>query len=309
LFPIEFTALVFPLLPHYYTYGDKLYTLYGMATAGNPLTFILESIFFAALAVLGTIIASGYTLTIKQALALVTVYGDDIICLSEYLPTIIEVLELFHVQVNNSKSFSADELFQESCGMDVIDGVDVASFYWPRKAFPISSGKDLLRITTESDEDGSSITSYVFSFITHQQSLATISYVAATFLLNEIKEAIPNVGISPLFGLHELPWMPYAYSKASLPPIDEENITAENLSWFHDHEKQLSRQVYCVPYVAQKTYKAYGDIPPYLTVFCYTQYLSTGPLYEDPLMELLGISTSRLSQLTTGFEVRTKITD
>lgn len=77
---------------------------------GNGYTFELESLIFlsltrAACDVFGVNSSD------------VSVYGDDIICPSDVVPLLIQVLNLVGFEVNHSKSFVAGP-FRESCGKD-----------------------------------------------------------------------------------------------------------------------------------------------------------------------------------------------
>lgn len=90
---------------------------------GNGCTFELESLIFWAI-----------TTACCEHLGLepdVTVYGDDIICPSEVVPLLEQVLSYAGFSFNEKKSFWNTEgpFFRESCGVHWLNGIDVTPFY------------------------------------------------------------------------------------------------------------------------------------------------------------------------------------
>nr|QDH90208.1 MAG: RNA-dependent RNA polymerase [Leviviridae sp.] len=74
--------------------------------------------------------------TLESFQGSVRVYGDDIICPVEFVPSVIRTLESFGFKVNAHKSFWNGK-FRESCGRDYYDGRDV-SIVRVRRVLPAS---------------------------------------------------------------------------------------------------------------------------------------------------------------------------
>jgi len=101
------------------------------AGMGNALTFPLQSITFAILAICGILCEEGSRpsyVNVKRAAKYVRVYGDDIIIRTEHTRHVIDWLTSFGLKVNQKKSFTEGN-FRESCGVDAFKGVDVTPIY------------------------------------------------------------------------------------------------------------------------------------------------------------------------------------
>lgn len=126
------SALVWQLLP--YSWASLLWDLRSpeiqikgeyvplekFSSMGNGFTFELESLIFWAL-----------TESLRDAMGLtgrVSVYGDDIICPSEMVPRLTELLSFCGFTLNVKKSHSTG-LFRESCGKHYFGGKDVTPIY------------------------------------------------------------------------------------------------------------------------------------------------------------------------------------
>lgn len=100
-------------------------------TQGNALTFPVQSIAYAIVAIASVIIANNAKVTtnaIEDASYRVRVFGDDIVIPTNALVTLEKILEALQLRVNYSKTFSKGK-FRESCGVDAYDGVDVTPVY------------------------------------------------------------------------------------------------------------------------------------------------------------------------------------
>nr|UJQ85578.1 MAG: putative replicase protein [Leviviridae sp.] len=101
------------------------------STMGNALTFPVQSMVFA-------IVSMGVYLyrreipvdsrSLARAAKEVRIFGDDIICPSEDVGLLTEVLADLGLKVNTSKTF-AEGFFREACGMDAYMGVEVTPTY------------------------------------------------------------------------------------------------------------------------------------------------------------------------------------
>jgi len=126
------SALVWQLLP--YSWASLLWDLRSpeirikgeyvplekFSSMGNGFTFELESLIFWAL-----------TESLRDAMGLtgrVSVYGDDIICPSEMVCRLTELLSFCGFTLNVKKSHSTG-VFRESCGKHFFGGSDVTPIY------------------------------------------------------------------------------------------------------------------------------------------------------------------------------------
>lgn len=105
------------------------------APMGSALTFPIESIVFAAIAIWAVHISEGKISkesinkrTVRTSARQVTVFGDDIIIPSTAVGPLLVLLEALGLKVNTSKSFWNGK-FRESCGVDALMGVDVTPAY------------------------------------------------------------------------------------------------------------------------------------------------------------------------------------
>lgn len=110
---------------------DRQFTLRKFAGMGNALTFPVQSVVFALLAIAADCYRKGLRPTRKNVIASshrVRVYGDDIIVHEDATHDTIAWLEDFGLEVNTSKSFYTG-WFRESCGVDAYKGVDITPIY------------------------------------------------------------------------------------------------------------------------------------------------------------------------------------
>lgn len=117
--------------------GERIH-LRKFASMGSAMTFPIESMVFWTIVVMAVCRSRGEYLPSKQTLAGLlgdaSVYGDDIIVPVHYTQSVVELLELFGLKVNRSKSFTNSH-FRESCGAEFYDGHDV-TIVRARKGIP-----------------------------------------------------------------------------------------------------------------------------------------------------------------------------
>jgi len=108
--------------------GHGVQRLAKFASMGSALTFPIEEMVFLTIIFLGIERVLNTQIDrslIKSMKGRVRVYGDDIIIPVEFVPSVIESLELFGAKVNRHKSFWNGQ-FRESCGKEYYDGQDVS---------------------------------------------------------------------------------------------------------------------------------------------------------------------------------------
>jgi hypothetical protein len=101
------------------------------AGMGNALTFPVQSIVFACVAIASILHSQGKKpdyWNVKRAARRIRVYGDDIIVETKYAHAVVHWLTRVGLKVNTRKSFLEGN-FKESCGVDAYMGVDVTPTY------------------------------------------------------------------------------------------------------------------------------------------------------------------------------------
>ena len=101
------------------------------AGMGNALTFPIQSVVFATIAIASILFGEGKRPShrdVVRASRCVRVYGDDIIVKTAHSHAVVDWLESFGLKVNTRKSFMEGN-FRESCGVDAFMGVDVTPVY------------------------------------------------------------------------------------------------------------------------------------------------------------------------------------
>jgi hypothetical protein len=111
--------------------GDTPRAIAKFAGMGNALTFPVQSVVFATIAIAAILQRDGKRPSHKnvvQASRCVRVYGDDIIVRTSHSHVVVDWLHSFGLKVNTRKSFMEGN-FRESCGVDAFTGVDVTPVY------------------------------------------------------------------------------------------------------------------------------------------------------------------------------------
>lgn len=129
--------------------------LWKFAGMGNALTFPIQSVVFAVIAIAAILDLKQEKASVKnmvRAARRIRVYGDDIIVDSRYVHQVVSWLTLFGLVVNKSKSFLQGN-FKESCGVDAYKGVDITPLYLkPRLDTTSLEPKDLARLVSFSNQ-------------------------------------------------------------------------------------------------------------------------------------------------------------
>jgi hypothetical protein len=121
------------------THSPAFHVLKKVSTQGSAVTFPLQTIVFACVAIGALLYERGLRpsiRTIAQASKEVLIFGDDIIVPDDGgLPTLGALSDL-GFKVNHNKTFGTGK-FRESCGCDAYNGVDVTPTYtstYPEKS-------------------------------------------------------------------------------------------------------------------------------------------------------------------------------
>lgn len=128
----SFLSMMLESRTQFVEFENKPRELLKFAGMGNALTFPVQSIVFAVIAISAILYSDGLSRPhygrVKRAARLVRVYGDDIIVPTDYASQVVDWIESFGLKVNRKKSFTTGN-FRESCGLDAYFGVDVTPVY------------------------------------------------------------------------------------------------------------------------------------------------------------------------------------
>lgn len=127
----SFLEMVLECRTPYVEIDGRQLRLRKFAGMGNALTFPVQSVVFAIIAIAADLHERGRRITRRNVLASsrsIRVFGDDIIVRTDTVHRVIAWLEDFGLKVNTTKSFVTGR-FRESCGADWFEGVDVTPFY------------------------------------------------------------------------------------------------------------------------------------------------------------------------------------
>lgn len=244
-------------------FGTKYVTCYMANTSGSPLCFDVEKIVFYAFA--------RYASDLCERLggyphSLVTAMGDDIIIPSYAYDTLVDLLAICGIVVNESKSFAGDHKYRESCGYEAYDGCTTTSDYFPRKTITCNMAcYDSVRNL-------------------HNVLFSRGWYKAADICKSAICQILGRVpSTSTLSQLVEYGSIPDLLGFIETGRLKTSDISGKPCE-ITVHDCALQK-----PNVRYK-----GNHDDYI-MYQYTQYLIHGPNYATPLDKLLGVSESRLS--------------
>lgn len=113
----------------------RVIPLLKYAPMGSSVTFVLECTIFMAICQMACEISCAYP---TEETPLFQVYGDDIVCRNDILPSVLGLLRECGFVVNDGKSFTRNS-FRESCGVFAFKGVDITTPYIPRDFVGLSS--------------------------------------------------------------------------------------------------------------------------------------------------------------------------
>jgi hypothetical protein len=239
-----------------------------------------------------------------RVLAVPSTYGDDLVVWTVAYELTCEILTSLGFIVNEDKSYHNGS-FRESCGGDYLAGEDVSSVYFPR--FPIlGSIGDRVRISTSVQRDSFSDTylDSLGSLIDLQKRLYYACYPASRFIFELVMEAKPSMTYSPAGTVCSDLWDYDDKSKVSYPPCGQ--VMSDRIfDWSKGKWVSINRRVEKRPLptnidlgrrlglspVTRYTIDRVSEFDQRLfNIYKYRSFLKHGPSYEDPLLELLGVT-------------------
>lgn len=281
-FPLWFVKLVDPLLPTHYELEDEVRLMHQCATAGCQLTFILESLVYWAISRAACEYAA-LLMGDKEPFS-ISVYGDDIIIPTRYAETCIEFITHYKMRVNTSKSFfSPEHLYRESCGAEYFKGLPLDSKYFPRTNlhFDWNTKTRYPMVTT-----GPKTSESLESLVSLQRRIFGTSRTAARFLAEYVRVLYPSFSSSEPGTICDDLWETFPVSKTVLAPVKKGTYEVSTApEW-------ALRELHWSP---ATTFHDDGKGHKLLDEYYYYLYLKEGPMYMDPLMRLLGVTSSRVT--------------
>lgn len=243
---------------------DKVRTSYIALTSGTNITFPIETYLFWGIAVAATKYVKSVC---KGSYVDPIVYGDDILCDTAVYDTLCDWLALLHFEVNTSKSFCTTS-YRESCGVEMWSDEEVDICYYPRK--PISKSPNSV------------------AALCQLQHRMYPYYKVQRFLCVTVRCIIPDMTSHlPLTDCEDL-WEPVPYYRKWKCPLAK-GAELYDESWAErEGHYALSRLR-----PAKNQHVSLRSTTD-LDMYYYVQYLREGPMFADPLSELLGVSTSRV---------------
>lgn len=166
LLSLKLVDLVFSSFPDFHrrmiscrtpcvTNGFSDVTLGKFAGMGNALTFPVQSVTFALIAMCAILDDLSLRINKRNAMRVaryVRVYGDDIIVNSRHTSSVVDWLQSFGLIVNDRKSFLVGN-FKESCGVDAFRGVDITPIYVkPVPDHPSTDPSDIASLVSLSNQ-------------------------------------------------------------------------------------------------------------------------------------------------------------
>lgn len=282
LFPYDFAKLVDKYLPTHYTINGKERLLHGLATSGNALTFILESIIFWSLAKTSVDYASLFLGFCNDT---VSVYGDDVVVPDDAAELCIQFGELLGFLPNASKSFYGDMPYRESCGKEYYKGQDTSCVYYPRT--PIQGTLKPLTLSNKIQREGwpdIRVFDSTQSLIRLQHELYPISLEASTFLKELIKECHPKM-TSSLYGEEAFDVWDYesTHTRHGIPSASVRHDDYRTVKW--KYSNVMTDDLYRIhkygPRVKSLSTDGRDDWERLLNLYNYQSFLRYGPRYED----------------------------
>lgn len=260
VFPEKVVDAVSQYRSSYIDIDGKIYTSQMVSTSGSAVCFVVEAILFYAIAQCATNIVERFT---GNSLLPPAAYGDDIIIDNAAYETCVDILAILGFKVNLDKSFTSPSLYRESCGVEFINGVETTSVYYPRQ---------IIKDSVKSAESLISMHNRLYKFwdvhvflkkclrrlLGNQLTTSTVDDYICDNITDILDPVRTNVPVTP--------------------PYDGEN---ESAPIYEGHMCIDQRPI--------------GRPSKVYDMYYYVMYLIYGPMYTDPLLELLGVSESRIS--------------
>lgn len=281
-------------------------------TSGSVLTPIMESLIFAAIA---EMCAEMYLLFsddddhLEQAV----VYLDDVTIDSKLHDLYREICQCCGISINATKSFGdTTKYYREACGKEYYRGVDLTSVYFPRKALTFNVSKKNSKVVRGPKTDKSLV-----SIVKLQHRLfripKDIGYKAQYYLAKWVRDIFPEMTFSSHSEMNPSDLLGYGEAiRITHPPVKQdpywtdpkgvryvgrkkgESPSERPKLWeMRQAPEECSREAHYAPSTRWVSVDESRAGTEFCEAMAYVEYLLDGPQYDDPLLRLLGVSTSR----------------
>lgn len=259
-----------------------------LATSGNPVTFLMESLFYGSIVELAyriLMVFSGYDDLIPWS-----VYGDDVVCDSRAVSLLEQLYPVFGLKINMDKSYWEGPGYRESCGAEWLCGQNMRGLYMSRKPWA-GKPEQLLSL--------------------YEDAVASLSHLELTnsrligFVRHAIKGEYPKVTFIPDEIASHYSFRGEQTSYDAVTFNDDGTASRTKVTSDEALTNPRIRVVETCLVTKRRTMKVnklcicnlMDDTQRRLwwDYFSYQEFLRTGPQYEDSLMELLHISTPRMT--------------
>lgn len=229
------------------------------STSGSPITFVMESAIFCAIALeVGLMV---HNVTGIRCLS-PRIYGDDMVVDDRICETVVDVLSVLGFRPNASKTFFGKSplgYYRESCGEEWLNGMPMHTLYYPRN--PIAANANGIAALCE------------------LQHKFFPNWKLRMFLSSVVLALEPRMTAHPYGEPCDDLW-------DVVPTGKPHQLRGA------DGEAGSRRKYLCLMTKYQGN-QLNADDSDLLEMWYYYNYLKYGPLYEDPISELLRVSISR----------------
>jgi hypothetical protein len=293
LYPRRFAHLVLPYLGTHTEIDGRRRVMQKLATSGNGLTFVLESLLFLAIYRAGEHMWQRHSGGSSYP-GCPRMYGDDGIVTDAAYATVVDMLTALGFIVNDAKSYHGNIPFRESCGSDWYAGVDISTMYFPRKPIIGSITADKVEISADDlvlEGQERVQTTTLSSLISLQHKMYLVSQRAACFLEDVIQSSQRNMtSSSPSQGLDDV-WSAVTHYGHTVAPHDGKWLAEQPNATKATILEAAARQKHCSPVVSytEPEKLSLADRRLYDS-YRYMSFLKYGPRYADRTARLAGVS-------------------
>jgi hypothetical protein len=257
--------------------NGKVYPCRIAFTAGNPVTFVLETMFFLAVAVVATDEAEMYFNLFADKPCIPGdpsyikfgrpgAYGDDVYIDPRAAGMYFTICEWLGLKVNQDKSFTTG-LYRESCGVEAYQGMRLDSIYWPRQIVGNSS----------KSEDAFLLASL------HNR----VNYPTPKWYLRKVTQLLCPRMTTQVGNLYS-DLQSYEVPTLCCAPSSTDGLDPTSM----DPGDARIREVHAT---LKPKYGPY-QLDEAMEMFLYVDFLAHGPYFEDNLMRGLGCSSPKYSR-------------
>lgn len=231
------------------------------ASSGSAVTFSCETLIFLGIALAVMRYSSAIT---GEEYLLPVVFGDDMVVDTRIFILLCEVLSTLGFMVNAEKSFSSGTDYRESCGVEYWKGLDCSTRFFPRKSLDFRD-----KATT------------VASLCSMEQRLYSYSQ-CRRFLCDVVRTYYPVMS-------SHLPSTVCADLWENIPRCKDKFLVAGCDASAREYH-YVTRSKYSNNLEERLPQSGWTRLQ-LVEMYVYAEWLRVGPTYDEPILELLRISS------------------